>query len=131
MRSQSVAPLTEVFPVGFSFMPLRPPCGNDPTLSLRNIGVDNRDLDAIYDANRIHPDLAVVKAIIHSLKCRAFEDPDGVVECNTVKGDILRFFLGSQVCSIAPYLHYVFTPLESQGPAKGGQAYFDSGACNP
>jgi hypothetical protein len=55
-------------------MSFRPPGRNDSTLGSRHVGVDHRDLNAIYDADGVHANLAVFKAIVLLLKRGAFED---------------------------------------------------------
>jgi hypothetical protein len=54
------------------------PRRDDSAFSPGYIGEDHRDLNAIYDANGIHANLAILKAIIHSLKSGALEDLHGV-----------------------------------------------------
>lgn len=78
-------------------MPFCPPSRYNSPLSPRHIGVDHRDLNAIYDANGIHANLAVLKTIVHSFKRGAFEDPDGVLERNAVLGNVPPILLGSQL----------------------------------
>src|ERR1035437_490187 len=92
-RFQSVPFLTEVFPVRFSFMSFRLPCRNDPTLSPGHIGEDHRDLNALYDANGIHANLAVLKEIVHPLKRGAFKDLHGVLERDAVAGNVTSILL--------------------------------------
>src|ERR1700730_10914878 len=53
-RFQSVATLAlEVLPVVSTLMRLRSPCGNDVTLVLIPVGIDDRDLDAVHEPNGI------------------------------------------------------------------------------
>jgi hypothetical protein len=88
--------LAEDFPIRFAFMPVCPPRRNDSTLSLRHIGVDHRDLNAVYNADGIHADLAVLKAIVHLLKRGPLKDQDGVLKRNAMLVMFRRFFFGSQ-----------------------------------
>src|SRR5260370_7081579 len=97
-------------------MPLRPPSGNDSTLGRGHISVYHRDLDTVDYANRIHPNLAVLKAIVHSLQRRAFEDPDSIGKGYAVVGDIMPILLRIPDVAHAPYSHYVFTERENARP---------------
>src|SRR5260370_35586150 len=74
-------------------MSLCPPRRNDSPLSTRHIGVDDRNLNAIYDTNGIYACLAVLKATVHFLKRRTLEDPDSVLERNTVMGNVPAILL--------------------------------------
>src|SRR5260370_16512741 len=97
-------------------MPLRPPSGNDSTLGRGHISVYHRDLDTVDYANRIHTNLAVLKAIVHSLQRRAFEDPDSIGKGYAVVGDIMPILLRIPDVAHAPYSHYVFTERENPRP---------------
>src|SRR5260370_41106027 len=61
-RFQSLPSLTKGLPVCFSFMSFRPQGRNDSTLGPRHIGADHCDLNAIYDADGVYANLAVLKA---------------------------------------------------------------------
>src|ERR1039457_3425191 len=93
MRFQSVRSLTEVFPVRFSFMSFCLPRRNDSTLGPGHIGEDHRDFNALYDANGIQANLAVLTAIVHPLKRGAFEDLHGVFERDAVAGNVTSILL--------------------------------------
>src|ERR1035438_10598177 len=88
-RFQSVAPpLAEALPVGCSFMAFCPPCRNDPSLGFRYIGVNQRDLKTVYDADCVDSSFSIVKPVIHPLKRRPFENPDRILEGDSMTRNI-------------------------------------------
>jgi hypothetical protein len=69
------------------------PRRDNSTFSPGHIGEDDRDLNAAYDANGIHANLAVLKAIVRSLKRGAFEDLHGILKRDAVAGNVASVFL--------------------------------------
>src|ERR1039457_347989 len=121
MRFQSVRSLTEVFPVRFSFMSFCLPRRNDSTLGPGHIGEDHRNLNAVYDANGIHANLAVLKAIVHSLKRGAFEDLHGILERDAVAGNVTSILL--RVPSVVHGIMFTLC-IYSRALRKGGPSGF-------
>src|SRR5712692_4373651 len=107
-RFQSVAGLAEALPIGFSFMALCPPRRDDSALLVGYIRVNHRDLDAIHNTNGIDSKLTVVEAVVRTLQRGPLEDPDGVLETDTMQRDILPALLRVPNISHADtYIMYV------------------------
>jgi len=69
-------------------MPLGPPCRDHAPLDSRRVGVDQRDLNSIDEADRIYSNLAVIEPIIHPFQRGSFEDPHGILERKAMKPEI-------------------------------------------
>lgn len=67
--------------------------------SVRDPSVDRRGLNTVYDAYGIRANLAVFKAIVHFLQRGSLEDPNSILECNAVQGNIPAIFLRIPTCS--------------------------------
>jgi hypothetical protein len=69
-------------------MAFRPPCRNDPSLGFRYIGVNQRDLKTVYDADCVDSSFSIVQPVIHPLKRRPFENPDRILESDSMTRNI-------------------------------------------
>src|ERR1017187_7644276 len=101
-------------------MSLCPPRRNDSALISRNIGINDRDLEAVNNANGVYADLAIIKPVVHLLKRGALEDPGSVFECNAVTGSvppILRQTPGVRHCVI--FTLCIYAMKCARGPATG------------
>lgn len=93
-RFQSVLPpLAEALPVCFSFMPFCPPCRNDTAFGLGNIRVNHGHLKTVRDADRVDSNLPIVEPVVHLLQRWAVENPDRILERNSMAVRLLRPFL--------------------------------------
>src|SRR5579864_248311 len=72
--------LADALPVRFSFMLFCPPCRNNPAFGPRRIGIDQGDLETVYDSDGVDSNLAVVEAVIHLLQRGTVENPDCILE---------------------------------------------------
>ena len=70
-------------------MRFRPPCGDDVSLVIFAVGVDDRDLDAVHQPNRVDANLAVVEVIVDPLDYGAFEYSGSIGE-----GDPVPAYIG-------------------------------------
>jgi hypothetical protein len=57
-----------------------PPCRNNPALGLGHIGVNHGDLKIADDSDGVDSNLSVIKAVIYLLKRGAVENPDRILE---------------------------------------------------
>lgn len=76
--------------------------------SIFAVGIDDRDLDAVHDADRVSAGLSVVEAIVDSLYGWAFENPRRILESFPCRRTLTRFFSGLQVNRIVMF-NNVFT----------------------
>ena len=56
------------------------------------VGIDYSDLNAVYQADRVHPNFAVVEAIIFPFDDRTVEYPDRVTKSDPVPTGIRKIF---------------------------------------
>ena len=74
------------------------------TLAFRYVCLDNRSLNAVYNANGVNTDFAIIEAIIHLLDGESVEDLDRVLERNAVTRNVPPILLG-----IPEAVHAIFT----------------------
>src|SRR5947209_7934532 len=111
-RFQSVTALAfEILPIVSSLMRLRSPCGNDVSLVLVTVGVDDGDLDAVHQPDSVDPDLAVLEPVIHSLDRRSLEDPGCIGQPDCMPADVRNVLGGIPGEPHWLYLRYVFTQI--------------------
>jgi hypothetical protein len=69
-------------------MGFRSPCGYDVSFVVIPIGIDDRDLDAAYESDRVDADFPVVKTIVDPFDRRGVENPDGICEPDRMVTDV-------------------------------------------
>src|SRR5216684_993063 len=94
-RFQLVAVLIfEVLPVVSPLMRLRSPCGNDVSLVLIPVSIDDRDLDAVHEPDRVDANFAVLEPIIDLLDGGSVENPHCIREADRMPEDVGEFLIG-------------------------------------
>jgi hypothetical protein len=80
-------------------MRFRSPGRDDPSFVIVPIGVNHRDFQAVHQANRINPNIAVVKPVIDPFNGQAVENTLCVLEGNATLGDVAAV-LGCVPCLV-------------------------------
>src|SRR5260370_37334378 len=87
-RFQLVAVLVfEVLPVVSPLMRLRSPCGNDVSLVLIPVSIDDRDLDAVHEPDRVDANFAVLEPIIDLLDGGSGANPHCIREADRMPAE--------------------------------------------
>src|SRR5205807_1185609 len=106
-RYFSIALALDVPPVGTPFVLFRAPGGDDASLGVISVGVDDRNLQAIDQSDGIYADFAIVETVIHSFDGRPFENPRRIFECNPMQLEVAAVLLFVPTILHIVYLHNV------------------------
>src|SRR5205823_371343 len=94
----------DVLPVVAPFMRFRAPCRDDSSFAILSVRVNYRNLQAIHKTDGVHPDLAIVEAVIDPFNSRPLENPLRILERNSVQCDIAAVFLSVPTIAHRVYL---------------------------
>lgn len=75
-----------------------------------SIRVDHRDLQAVYKADGVHPDFAIVEAVIDLFNCRPLKNPHRILERHPMQREITAILVFIPSITHHTYLHNVNIP---------------------